>query len=120
MDFSGFLRQLLIRSGISQAALGRLCEVKGPHINMICQRKATPPLDKLEVMADALKLTGAERATFIQLGYLAHAPVEVQRLVKDLETRLARLEAAIPQLVAERDELREKINKFEQSRLHRK
>jgi len=91
MDFSDVLRAAIKRSGLSQAGLGRACGLKGPHVNMICQRKATPPIELLEKMADALDLHGDHRAEFILHAHLAHAPEYVRKYIENLESEIGNL-----------------------------
>lgn len=74
-DIAGFL-------GVSQASVSDyiIGEIK-------------PPLQHLSTLADCLGLIGQERVTFIEEGYLAHAPDRVRALVADLRRRISRLEA---------------------------
>ncbi len=91
MDFSDVLRDALKKSGLSQAGLGRVCGLKGPHVNMICQRKATPPIELLETMADALHLSGEKRYEFIKYGHLAHSSQFILGLINQLNEENLRL-----------------------------
>ncbi len=74
MDFAEFFSEKLAQMPLSQAAFGRAVEMTGPFINMICRRKALPPLDRIDRWADVLQLTGAERDQFIRLAGVAHIP----------------------------------------------
>lgn len=85
--------------------------VTGPFVNQIIKRSRLPPLDLLEKWADVLSLTGSERARFLELGWLSHAPAEVRKMVDGLRSDLAGLRQDIADLVAENARLRAKLSK---------
>lgn len=99
---------------MSQAALGRAVGMPGPHVNMVCRGKATPPMDKITDMAIALGIRdkSPEAQQFLEAGHLSHATPYVRALVASLRSgpptpgtsaeakRIAELEAKISDLQA--------------------
>lgn len=93
--FGDHLTQLLDRRGLTQAAFARRVGKAPGVINFIRVGKRTPPLAQMGRWAEVLELRGEERARFLELAALAHAPEEVHRLVAQLHRRVAALEAEL-------------------------
>jgi transcriptional regulator with XRE-family HTH domain len=73
-----------------------LAKVLGVTQATVCNYESgssLPPLQSLSDLCDLLEMRGEERRTFIEEGYLAHAPDRVRSLVADLRRRISRLEA---------------------------
>lgn len=73
-DFPNLLRHSIAKAGLSQAEFGRRVNLTGALINMICQRKATPPLDGIAKWVEVLELSDADGEEFITSAMEAHAP----------------------------------------------
>lgn len=91
----------------------------GPHVNLICSGKRTPPLDRIPAWADALGLSGDARDEFIRLGHLAHAPEQVRQEVERMRSELAAarqdvgdLRLQVADLIAENARLAAKLTKI--------
>jgi hypothetical protein len=55
------------------------------------ERGYLPPLEKLEVWAEKLKLRGDERRRFVLLGNLMHCPTLVVEHIAEMESKIAKL-----------------------------
>jgi transcriptional regulator with XRE-family HTH domain len=65
-----------------------------------------PPLDKVDIWADAFGLTGAEREHFKDLADLAHAPPRLLARIDDLKAQVRALGERVRALEQQSDERR--------------
>lgn len=83
-DFISVLSGLIAKKYESRRAFSRVAETTRDEnstqamIAKVLNGTRPPPLHRMESWADALDLTGRERARFLDLAAIAHLPVEVQ------------------------------------------
>ena len=84
----------MAKANATQRDFAEKCGISPGFPPLLLSGKRTPPLEKLSLMAGALKLLpgSPERVTFERAAYLSHAPVEVREIVADLETKLTKCE----------------------------
>lgn len=88
MRFGTYLAEALTRKGLSQRAFALAVGYPQPAINGIVRSERLVPLGRLEAWADHLE-GFIDRALFLELGRLEHAPPEIRQLVDDLRDQLA-------------------------------
>lgn len=86
------------RRGITQSDAAIFMRVTQAAVSDYERGVALPPLQQLSDIANALELTGTERVSFIEEGYLVHAPDRIRIMVDDLRRRVGQLEKAIGRL----------------------
>lgn len=102
--FADFLRQRILARYPSLRAFVRAAEPQRSedaavaYLSKVLKGRKPPPLERVGAWADALALTGHERAAFIEDAHVAHASPVVQTLVERLrdECETARRAASPP------------------------
>jgi transcriptional regulator with XRE-family HTH domain len=82
------------RTQLTQSDIAKTLGVSQPCVSDWQIGAVRPPLQHLTDLAELLGLFGAERLTFVEEAYLAHAPDRVRNLVADLRARIIKLERA--------------------------
>lgn len=72
--FGELLKQRWAEIEMHQAEFCRLVGSPAGWVQQIREGHKTPPLDRMPKWADALRLTGARRALFLDLAAIAHLP----------------------------------------------
>lgn len=83
--FGDLLKTALDQAGMSQMDLARALTTSSSVISQTCSGQRLPPLDRIAVWADALRLSASRREDFIAAAHLAHAPERVQQQVGRLQ-----------------------------------
>ena len=89
------------RAGLSHAAFARMIGVTPPYISQVLSEMRPPPLDSIEHWADVLHLAGERRERFLTEAHLAHCPPVIATGWRNLEARVAELEAQQRPLAAD-------------------
>lgn len=93
--FASHLRQRILARYASLRAFVRAAEpdrsedTAVAYLSKVLSGHKPPPLDRVEAWAEALHLTGPDRATFIEDAHLEHATPLVQALVDRLRAEPA-------------------------------
>ena len=101
-SFGDLLRKLLTRKGMSQMDLARDLGTTSSVISQTTTGSRLPPLDRIDLWADAMRLTEDEREEFALSAALAHCPEPIQREMARLQATITRLEKAVSALESER------------------
>lgn len=83
-DFQIALRNALETSGVTQRGFAKKCGISTALIQSMLTGKSKPKSDRIEPMADALKLEGVERQRFIDSAKLAKSHDDVSQELIDL------------------------------------
>lgn len=83
-DFQSALRNALENSGVTQRKLAITCGISPALIQSMLTGKSKPKSDRIEPMADALKLEGVDRQRFIDSAKLAKSHDDISRELQEL------------------------------------
>ncbi len=86
--FGDYLRKLFDEREWSYRDAEVKLGVSDSFLSNVCNGKKLPKLDRLDDWADAMGLSGDDRAEFKRQAHLAHSPDEVQTLVASLDKKL--------------------------------
>lgn len=101
-DFQKALRNALETSGLTQRKLAEKCGISHALIQSMLTGKSKPKSDRIEPMADALKMEGITREAFIDSAKRAKSH-------DDINLKLENLERAHADLLKRHERLQEKI-----------
>ncbi len=91
-DFAALLRGHIRASGLAKAALARAIATKPQYIREIeTGRKPPPTMEKVEILANALNLTGATRDLFLARAREGRTKPESRLYLRNLETAFTSL-----------------------------
>lgn len=98
--FGDLLDRLLKRSGLTGRGFDRLIGSGNGFVNQVIRGEAPPPRERLDAWADALSLSGAERAGFIALGKRAKidAKSDIRADTDALYARVAIMQGVLAEL----------------------
>jgi transcriptional regulator with XRE-family HTH domain len=102
----GLVRYAMKRAGLSQRSLAAALGEPVPSVNAWVSGKTRPPLEDLETWADALRLSGEERAQFRWQALEGYCHEEVWERCRDLERQLADAAVRGSTIATELSELR--------------
>jgi len=88
-DFGAQLDHALTAAGLSQRGFCRLVAFNQGSLQGVLSGRRTPPRDRAETWADALRLTGEPRTAFLEAYLLSLSPPGVINLVARLRAELA-------------------------------
>jgi len=81
--FADLLRQHLQARGLSQNAFAKEVGRGSSYISQVATGRVGPP-DDLEAWADALRLRGKDRETFLEEGFLLRTPEFIRKRYRKL------------------------------------
>lgn len=91
-DFATLLVQHIAATGITKAELARAIQTRPQYIREIETRRKPPPtLDKVEVLADALDLSGSSRDLFLARAREGRTKPESREYFRNLEDAFSKL-----------------------------
>lgn len=93
--FGTHLAERLAALSLSQNKFGQSVGHSSGFINMVISGERTPPLDKVAMWAEVLKITGKDREEFTRHAYLAHCPDEIRDDYFRLRARVDKLERRV-------------------------
>jgi transcriptional regulator with XRE-family HTH domain len=79
------LETIKTNRGLTWFSLSKLVGVSHSFMSKVSRGAKLPGSETIVKWADALELTGAERASFIRAGHLAHSPDYIDRAIRSLE-----------------------------------
>lgn len=88
MDFTALFQSYLTRADMSQIALAKATDDHDSNINAVIKGKRPPPMHRLAIWAEALKLTDQERRQFIIAGLQANIPDNLSSIFSEIITEL--------------------------------
>ena len=86
-DVQVALRNALEQSGVTQRKLAETCGISHALIQSMLTGKSKPKSDRIEPMADALKLEGGERQRFIDSAKRAKSDIDISQELQDLRLK---------------------------------
>ena len=100
LDFFELLDKLLADRQLQKNVFAQRVGTSPSVVTDTCKRRRLPPLDRIDIWADALDLADSARADFIHAAYLAHSPPAVVALVTELRAAIHAQSAEIAALKA--------------------
>ncbi len=94
-DFASYLRERIRAGGLSLRATAARASMDPAYLSRVVTRVKRLPVERIEPLADALGLHGAERADFVRRAHLSLASPALRALIAELETENARLRAQL-------------------------
>jgi ribosome-binding protein aMBF1 (putative translation factor) len=106
-DFAGLLAAHIERTGIKKADLARAIDTAPQYIREIeTGRKPPPTLDKVEVLAEVLDLSGPHRDLFVSRAREGRTKPESREYIRNLEAAFAQLMEIFAVDVDDRERIR--------------
>ncbi len=100
LPFPRYIDSLVRRAGLNQNTLAKAVSVTLPFAHQVVRGKRLLPLAEAGRWADALRLSKAERAEFLERVALEHSPDLVAELVERLRSQVSGLQAEVDRLRA--------------------
>lgn len=105
-DFQVAFRNALENSGVTQRKLAETCGISHALIQSMLTGKSKPKSDRIELMADALKLEGVERQRFVDSAKLAKSHDDVSKELQELRR-------SHNELLTRHEELKKRVNSID-------
>jgi hypothetical protein len=109
VSFRTLLIHHITLNRLTHAEIGKAVGRTQSGVTQVVLGKVKPPLDDLDLWANALRLAGSEREKFIKLAHLSHVSDYTANMIHELERTLEqqgdqirRLQAAVTRLEGER------------------
>lgn len=101
MSFQDELIRLRKSAGLTQHQMAAKSKIRRSLLSHLELGIRPPQVDCLTQLSDFFKLTGDERQRFLDLGFIAHLPVEARAYFEGITSRLDAAEARV-ELLSER------------------